>query len=421
VEACISRGTATCNPPTRVVTLQTDLSTLPLWFEPLSCETGIVLVSSEKPTVAPSQRSAFLSYIASLPISAPSPSFISYPRSNKLRIPLPTTRTSALPLQPWGWSPHSAELYSRLSCDARPWYTGDPSQKRLFGKHFAASVLAKVLATNLHPPNGGSNPLLPEQNAQSSAYKSGSPNGGSNPLLPDTAQSSAYQSGIACTTLDQVCDAIETLQRTHPASQLGIVIKDAFEGSGRGFIHVKQWKLQADESGGVPREQRLMRPEQLNAVKKILKRTPVVVERWLTLATEFSAHYQVASTVGGATSVQFRGLLRFSANNLGKWLGSHARDGCQNMDAGVRAALFGDAGGDCDAGTPLPELSPEMRDAYERVRIALEGSLKDTGYYGPLSVDAIMYWTEEATPKLQLKPVRLSERSGRDANESPSR
>jgi hypothetical protein len=39
-----------------------------------------------------------------------------------------------------------------------------------------------------------------------------------------------------------------------------------------------------------------------------------------------------------------------SANELGKWIGSHARDPCRGMDAATRAALFGDAPARCDAG-----------------------------------------------------------------------
>ena len=122
-----------------------------------------------------------------------------------------------------------------------------------------------------------------------------------------------------------------------------MVIKDAFEGSGRGFVHVKQWALAssaaAETDAGGSRESRLMRPEQLGAVRKTLKRCPVVVERWLQMATEISAHYFVTDGTDG-TTVGFRGCLRFSANPLGKWIGSHARDPCQNMDSHTRLVYY---------------------------------------------------------------------------------
>jgi len=175
--------------------------------------------------------------------------------------------------------------------------------------------------------------------------------------------------------MDEVCDAIEALCKGAGAgSNRGIVIKDSLEGSGRGFVHVKQWALASSAAAAAAatdaegsRESRLLRPEQLGAVRKTLKRCPVVVERWLKMATEISAHYFVTDGPEG-TTVGFRGCLRFSANPLGKWIGSHARDPCQNMDSRTREALFGDAAMSCEAGTPLPSLSPQIRDAFERVR-----------------------------------------------------
>jgi len=364
VEACVARASSTTNPPTRIVQLQHDLASLPLWFEQMNTSTGTVLVPKPQQSQKSRQsRPSFLEYLSSLPLPIPTPLFIVYDRT-KLPVPLPTSCKN-LRLQPWGWSPHTADLYSRLTTSSSVWFDGAASQTTLFGKHWACALLQSVLLQSTPAP------LEP------------------NSLLPQDAQSAAYQSGFACTTLPQVCDAIEALTAAHPASSLGIVIKDAFEGSGRGFIHVKRWALQNDATG-VPREQRLLRPEQLNAIKKILRRsTPVVVERWLNLVTEFSAHYSVTSTAT-FTTVLFRGLLRFSANSLGKWLGSHARDPCQNMDPRTREALFGDAGEVCDAGTPLPKLSKEIRDVYERVRVALEEGLRGTMYCGPLSVDALM-------------------------------
>ena len=245
--------------------------------------------------------------------------------------------------------------------------------------------------------------------------------------LPITEAEASYQCGEACRTIEEVCDAIEALCRARD-SKCGIVIKDSFEGSGRGFIHVKPWALRsaaaataaaaaaAGAGGGTSggstaphsRESTLLRPEQLGAVRKILKRCPVVVERWLPMATEFSAHYMVSDTNTGEITVGFRGCLRFSASGLGKWVGSHARDPCCNMEPRVREALFADREHSCDAGTPLPKLRPEIRDAFERVRLELKAALRGSGYCGPLSVDAILYETEDAEDserRLMLKPI----------------
>eukprot|EP01050_Picozoa_sp_SAG11_P020498 SAG11_NODE_3464_length_2431_cov_2.371355_2_plen_186_part_00 len=84
----------------------------------------------------------------------------------------------------------------------------------------------------------------------------------------------------------------------------------------------------------------------------------------------------------------------FSSNPLGKWLGSHARDPLLHLEPNTRAALVGDAPPVCAAGTPLPELRLEVRDAFERVRQVLCERLNGTGYHGPLSVDAIFYHRE---------------------------
>ena len=106
--------------------------------------------------------------------------------------------------------------------------------------------------------------------------------------------------------------------------------------------------------------------------------------------------------------VEFRGCLRFSASSLGKWVGSHARDPCRNMDPRVRAALFADTEYSCDASTPLPKLRPQIRDAFERVRFELKNALRGSRYCGPLSVDAILYEIEDAEgsqQRLMLKPI----------------
>lgn len=387
VEACVARGSVTANPPTRVQTLENDLAALPLWFEPRSRTTGVVLL---RQGTAPS--AAFMADLAALGIGVPTPVFVSYAKGRK-QILLDSDR-STLPLMPWGWSPYTRELYSRLRTERKVWYTGDESQRQLFGKAWAAALLKRVLARHLE---------------ETDRTKHCS-------CLPSTEAEASYQRGEACRTMGQVCDAIEALCRSSD-SKCGIVIKDSFEGSGRGFIHVKPWALQSATTAGVRvgreshgrnRESMLLRPEQLGAVRKILKRCPVVVERWLPMATELSAHYMVSNTDTGETTVSFRGCLRFSASSLGKWVGSHARDPCCNMEPSVRAALFADAEYSCDASTPLPKLRPEIRDAFERVRYELKAALRGSGYCGPLSVDAILYETEEAEEsqrRLMLKPI----------------
>lgn len=399
VEACVARGSVTANPPTRVQTLQNDLAALPLWFEPRSRASGAVLL---RQGTAPG--AAFMAGLAALHIGVPAPVFVSYAKGRS-QISLDGER-SALPLLPWGWSPHTQELYSRLRTDRNVWYTGDDAQRQLFGKAWAADLLKRVLARHLEETD-------PTKRCS---------------CLPITEMEASYQCGEVCRTIEEVCDAIEEFCRARD-SKCGIVIKDSFEGSGRGFVHVKPWALRSaaaaaagGSNGGIHsggssggstshgrnRESTLLRPEQLGAVRKILKRCPVVVERWLPMATEFSAHYMVSDTDTGETTVGFRGCLRFSASGLGKWVGSHARDPCSNMEPRVRAALFADQEHSCDAGTPLPKLRPEIRGAFERVRLELKAALRGSGYCGPLSVDAILYETEDAEDserRLMLKPI----------------
>ena len=380
VEACVARGSVTANPPARVQILQSDLACLPLWFEPRSHRGGAVLL---RQGTAPG--TAFLEDLAALGIGVPTPVFVSYEKGRS-NIELDDER-STLPLLPWGWSPHTQELYSRLRTERKVWYTGHEEQRQLFGKAWAAGLLKRVLARHLAETE-------PENRCC---------------VLPGTETEARYQRGEACRTIDEVCDAIEALCQAGGNSKRGVVIKDSFEGSGRGFIHVKPWALQsaAAATRNQNRELTLLRPEQLGAVRKILKRCPVVVERWLPMVTEISAHFIVSDT-DTETTVGFRGCLRFSASGLGKWVGSHARDPCCNMEPRVREALFADPVHRCYADTPLPMLRSEIRDAFERVRLELKEALQGSGYCGPLSVDAILYETEEAEehePRLMLKPI----------------
>ena len=487
VEGCVSLGSSTSNPPSLLLALQRDLSSLPLWLEPRGRGEGVVLV--EEAAEHSGSRPAFLAYLESLPFPCPSPSFVFYAggRSSSrtpiaLPAPLPSSPPESehnnlkpLPYRPWGWSPHTASLYSRLShplpspplhspsldkpspSSSTPWYTGDPEQKRLFGKHWAAALNASILAANLASPAAA---------AAATAYLA-SPIS----LLPSSPSSALYQTSTPCATLAEVLSALSALTEGGGPAR-GLVIKDAYEGSGRGFVRVKRRAVEsgrgaeggaaaasrASGAGGeavstpstpatparaletvseIPswllapspphapshtpphalphappasRSSRLLRPEQLGAVRKILKRGPVVVERWLDLRAEFSAHFLVSGETEPPT-VTFRGLMNFSATGLGKWLGSHARDPCQNLPPSVRAALFGSGAScfECDGDSPLPPLSPEISAAYEAVRAALEVGLRDTGFRGALSVDSILYSPEpspeEPAPGLLLKPV----------------
>jgi hypothetical protein len=408
VEASVASGTATTNPPARVQRLQDDLASLPLWLEPriqdnhnvteLNCpgrntaeeqqrdkdssKGGVVLL---REGTGPSAD--FLQYLRGLHIGVPTPQYVHYKRlGSRDKITLPVG-TCALPLLPWGWSPQTRALYGRLDTDQEVWYTGDDTQRRLFGKVSATELLRKVLTRNLQAANPCS-------------------------CLPRTQAEMEYQCGHVCNTLEEVYTAISALRNGYACasgSVCGVVIKDSFEGSGRGFVHVKQWALQGS---GTAATEMMLRPEQLGKVRKILARNPVVVERWLQLHAEISAHYFVADDKeSGDIEVVFRGCQRFSSNKCGKWIGSHSRDPCRDMSPAARAELFASAVPCCAGNTPLPRLNPQVEVAFEAVREALMERLKGSGYRGPVGVDAILYETEDAavqatsSTRLMLKPI----------------
>ena len=188
VEACVARGSATANPPTRVQRLQHDLAALPLWFEPRAQSGGAVLLQHGS---SPSE--VFLGNLVALGIGVPTPTFVSFAKGHgKISLGVDA---ATLPLMPWGWSPRTQELYSRLNTHRKIWYTGEDAQRQLFGKAWAAGLLKRVLARNL---------------AEDSTKRCG--------CLPSTEAEARYQLGVSCKTIEEVCDAIESLYQANRTS-----------------------------------------------------------------------------------------------------------------------------------------------------------------------------------------------------------
>lgn len=249
-------------------------------------------------------------------------------------------------LYPWGWSPDCEAWFSpllqNLPESPETLTAWSPKLKPMYSKGWSAQCLKKMLEVVQ---------LNPHWNVDDSVV------------------------GQLCHSIEEVHSAIQGFMQNGFSN---IVVKGLFGSSGLHMIHLS-------ESPTLPADKQ-KRIEHL-----IEKQGGVVVEPWLDKVMDFSVHLNITAqhkiTVQGAT--------QFYTNPRGQYMGSVVG----RIDAGLPSEVLKYL-----HYYPHKSQNKPISQLFEDVGGFVGQQLADLGYFGPASIDLLLY-LDSNTQALRLKPV----------------
>ncbi len=254
-------------------------------------------------------------------------------------------------LRPWGWSPDSVRMLSPLfpclpagvgeGAEQRWWNSG---VRRLYSKAWSVELLRRFLRQR-----EGDGDWLCDEGVV----------------------------GRVCGTSEEVVAAIAEIG----ASGFDrVLVKAAFGAAGQ-----NQTRVSASaglEGGGGEREKKR------RAVERLLnEQGSVVVEPLLEKLLDLSAQLEIADN----GEAKLLGISRFITDGRGQYLGSFVHGMVAGLEERTRRFLYGD-GRD---GRRLGRL-------FQRVADEVAGGMRESGFAGPVGVDALVY---RCGADLRVKPV----------------
>jgi uncharacterized ferritin-like protein (DUF455 family) len=280
-------------------------------------------------------------------------------------------------LQPWGWSPESAQALQPLAghlpegapTPAQEWHA---ERRRLYAKSWSAAWLARV---------------LPElQSEEGEGWL----------CAPETV-------GRPCASIDEAEAALGALaeqgvERAVMKADFGtaggqhslvdLAVRHGGQAPREAVVDAGDESARCGRSSGTDATDGLLLPEHQRRwlERSLADAGAVVVEPWLDRVLDLSAHYEVED--GG---VRFLGTTRFLADERGRFQGVVVEHDGAGLDGGTLRFLYGD-GRDHRR---IPRLFGRLG---EWLRRDLPADVR-----GPVSLDALVY--RDAAGVLRLKPV----------------
>jgi hypothetical protein len=262
-------------------------------------------------------------------------------------------------LRPWAWGPDSvkllAPLFGRVSGEPRTAERAfNEPIARLYSKAWSAGFLRRVLA---HWERLGE--------------ERGIGAGGPGEVVAGPCLCNELEAGVAVDNVDAAWEAIAAIRRR---GHHRVVVKEALGLAGSNAV-------------------RLWEPEILPAQRRWLARAieeglQLVVEPWLEREMDFSVQLEM-----GQGGVELRGYTGLVNDCRGQFLGNWAEPEYFRRAPARVAALLGPGAG----------VSLRIERFYDEVFTLLEAELRQAGYVGPVSIDALVYRT--ARGDRRLKPV----------------
>ena len=323
--------------------LQSDLENLPQFL----CRRDDVVVVRQRPSLGRLQQLQSAGF--------PTPEFAETGPDGGLEAATLQERKLS-DLRPWAWGPDSLKLFAPVLLNVTTprhnaeQYFGDPISK-LYSKQWSAELLKDVLSevqTN--------RPRVGEQACGNSPF---------NWLCAETE--------VGRTACD-VSQALSHIQTIREEGRHDIVLKQAVGLAGHNAIRLL--------------EPRLL-PSQLRWIEKSLTQgRRLVIEPWLDRLADFSL--QLEMTNSGLRHLGFTGLLN---DWKGQYKGNWACPGFEKRPCLPLQRMF----------PQVPDIAHQLTVLYDRIVRLLEKKLQQSGYLGPLGIDALVFRGLDGAP--HVKPI----------------